>query len=142
MNPIDTELTTVATEINRADTKAAALLSAGGILTAALGLIAANGHTNVIVTALAAALLAGSLVLSALVIRPRLTSTDRASYLHWSTLTANELGAELSEDRRQAKLIALSRLAETKMRLLQRATDVIIAAVLAIVLAAALNAAS
>lgn len=139
-DPIDTELAIAATEISKADSKAAALLSAGGILATALGLITTGDHPNPAAMATAAVTLAASLILSALVIRPRLAGTDRASFLHWATVAPDELAAELAEDRRAAKLVVLSQITARKMTTLRWATDITIAAVIAIAVAAALSA--
>ncbi|MGW4695169.1 Pycsar system effector family protein [Kitasatospora cineracea] len=137
---LDQALTTVAAEMTRTDGKAAALLSGGGILAAAAGIITASGRAEPISTAIAGLLLAAALVASVLVIRPRLGGGDRASFPYWATLTTGQLRDALAEERRPECLITLSKLAVRKMALLQRATDLTIAAVIALALAAALAA--
>lgn len=144
---IRTRLATVKEEIGRTDTKAASLLSAGGILAAGLGITTATGHVNTAATALAATLLAAALILSALVIRPRLANRDKANFIHWATLHRDQLVADTaaetadSQGRAPDQLIALSTLCLAKMRLLRWATDATIGAAAAIALAAALRAA-
>lgn len=137
---LDRALATVAAEMTRTDGKAAALLSGGGILAAAAGIITASGRAEPISTAIAGLLLAAALVASVLVIRPRLGGGDRASFPYWATLRPDQLRDALADDRRDACLIALSRLAVRKMALLQRATDLTIAAVIALAAAAVLAA--
>ncbi|MFI1520633.1 Pycsar system effector family protein [Kitasatospora cineracea] len=137
---LERALDTVFAEITRTDGKAAALLSGGGILAAAAGIITASGRAEPVSTAIAGLLLAAALVASVLVIRPRLGGGDRASFPHWATLDAGRLLAELSEDRRPECLVTLSQLAVRKMTALQRATDLTIAAVIALAAAAVLAA--
>ncbi|WP_282204526.1 Pycsar system effector family protein [Kitasatospora fiedleri] len=137
---LDRAQATVAAEMTRTDAKAAALLSGGGILGAVLTVLAASGRAEPISTALAGLLLAAALVASVLVIRPRLGGTDKASFPHWATRTPQQLRADLAEDRRANCVTALSDLAVDKMTALQRATDLTIAAVLALAIAAVLAA--
>ncbi|RPE34935.1 Pycsar system effector family protein [Kitasatospora cineracea] len=137
---LDQALATVASEMARTDAKASALLSGGGILAAAAGIITASGRAEPISTAIAGLLLAAALVASVLVIRPRLGGQDRASFPHWATLRPDQLRDALADDRRDACLITLSQLAVRKMTALQRATDLTIAAVIALAAAAVLAA--
>ncbi|MEV8324578.1 Pycsar system effector family protein [Kitasatospora sp. NPDC056731] len=140
-DPIDRELAIVAAEIARTDTKASALLSADSLLGAVLGLIVNGGHVHAAATITAAIVLGAALVLAALVIRPRLKKTDKASYPHYATLSAPALVEVLVEDRRAEKLLTLCKIADHKMKSLRWATDVTIAAIAAISLAATLTAA-
>ncbi|MFF1790775.1 Pycsar system effector family protein [Kitasatospora sp. NPDC058243] len=141
-DPIDRELGIVAAEIARTDTKASTLLSAGGILAAALGLTTSGGHTHTASTVIAAAVLGAALVLAAMVIRPRLGGDTSGSYLQWADLHPNDIAGEVQQDRRAARLVALSGLCAQKMIILRWATDTTIAAVIAIAIAAALTAAN
>lgn len=140
MDYLDRELANVTAEITRTDTKAAALLSGGGILAAALGLITAGGHAEPITTAIAAAFLAAALIASTFVIRPHTANNDEASWPHWATLDEQQLHEELAEDRRPGRVVVLSGLAMRKMTALRWAADLTIGAILAIALAAAVAA--
>ncbi|MER5350617.1 Pycsar system effector family protein [Kitasatospora sp. NPDC002551] len=141
-DPLDRHLAAVTAEITRTDTKAAALLSAIGLLGTALGVIVSSGHVHAAATVLAALTLGAAFVLAALVIRPRLGARDRdrASFLHWAQLSPDQLDEALANDRRRERLITLSVLCHHKMRHLRAATDVTIAAGAAVALAAALTA--
>jgi hypothetical protein len=142
-DPIDKATATVTTEIARTDAKATALLSAGGILATALGLITTSDHASIPATVIAATLLAASLIQAALIIRPRLDGTHRGSFLHWATIDpadpdhATTIDNDLAHDGQHARLINLSVLCAAKMRSLRRATHTTIAAILALAVAAA-----
>jgi hypothetical protein len=142
MNPMATDalaraLDDVIAENVRTDAKAAALLSGGGILAAALGLITAGGHAEPVTVGVAGALLAAALIASASAIRPRLANADRSAFPHWATLDRPELVDDaLAVDRRRERLIVMSRLAMRKMRMLRWATDLTIGAVIALAVAA------
>ncbi|WP_327335114.1 Pycsar system effector family protein [Streptomyces anulatus] len=133
---IDTAITYAGSDLARTDTKAGLLLTLDGLLVAALSL--SGTHLNGLSVILAAAgtlALISSVILSLLVIRPRLTGrdlTDRSSYTYYANAAPAEIAQALTEDRRPARLTALSRIALRKMRLLQIAGDTTLAAVILI----------
>jgi hypothetical protein len=124
------------TDLSRTDQKAAALLALDGLLVAALSFLGTDLHGLALILAIvgAVALVAG-VVLAVLVIRPRLTGRglqDRASYVYYATADPAAITEALAEDRRIARLQALSRLALRKMRVLQLAGDTTLVAVFTI----------
>jgi hypothetical protein len=87
----------------------------------------------------AAAVLAltGAAVLLLLVVRPRLGGGDRASFPYWAQLDDDGIWDCLQYDMRLARIRVLSVLAVGKYRLLQRAVDLSLAALVLLTLAAA-----
>ncbi|MFD8595425.1 Pycsar system effector family protein [Kitasatospora sp. NPDC059646] len=140
MEPIDQALADARAENTRTDTKAGALLSGGGILAAALGIVTGGGHGEPVSVTVAAVLLAAALVASALVIRPRLSGAARGSFTYWATLDRRAIRNAVAEDHRDEQLEFMSQLVVTKMSQLRIATDLTVAAVVALLVAAALAA--
>ncbi|MFI5753027.1 Pycsar system effector family protein [Streptomyces sp. NPDC051644] len=134
---LDSAITKADTDLTRTDTKAGLLLTLDGLLVAALSLSGTDLHGLARVLAVVgAAAVIGSVVLSLLVIRPRLAGkrlNDRASYAYFATAAPDTIADALASDRRPAaRLQALSRIALGKMRALVWAGDVTLVAVIAI----------
>ncbi len=143
MTDTDKKLARVTSDLTRTDAKAGALLSGGGILAAAFGLIIASGHAEPISAALAAILLAASLIASVLVIRPHIKDDDAASFPYLAKLDPNDheqFDAAVATDNSRAQLVFLSGLVFRKMTRLRWATDLTVAAVPAILLSAVIAA--
>ncbi|MET9534698.1 Pycsar system effector family protein [Streptomyces sp. NPDC006649] len=125
-------------EISRTDTKAGLLLTLDGLLVAALSFLGTHVHGLALVLAvLGAVALVGGVVLALLVIRPRLvapgqTVSDRGHFGFYATAEPAEIAAALTEDRRPARLHALSRIALRKMVQLRRSGDASLLAVVTI----------
>ncbi|MEU6631762.1 Pycsar system effector family protein [Streptomyces parvus] len=139
----DAACTGVAGEIARTDSKASLLLAFDGAVLAGLASLAEKdlpGFTK-IVGALAALALAAAAVLLLLVVRPCLAVSPAApdTFPQWARLGEDALRAEMEQDRRLARIKALSILAARKFRRLTRAVDIILAA-LALLTAAAIGA--
>lgn len=133
----------VVSEIARTDSKAGLLLSLDGVLAAAVAILAqAQGASLPVITPAAGLLLAATL-LAVLVVRPRILGGDhgdRAFYAHWAVCDPAALQAELAPDRRLDRLRVLSALCHRKMLLLRWASDLAIAALVALAAAALLAA--
>ncbi|MFE6743900.1 Pycsar system effector family protein [Streptomyces tubercidicus] len=115
-------LTTVKSEITKADTKSGHILTLDGLLVAALSLMSKQSTGVALVLAAAgAAALAVSVLLALLVIRPRLGAPggthDRASFVYWATASPDEIATGMQEDRRNARLKVLSKIALRKMHI-------------------------
>lgn len=76
-------------------------------------------------------------VLLLLVVRPRLSGNDRASFPYWARLDEDEIRACMEGDTRAARVRVLSSLAVRKYRHLRRAVDLSLAALALLALAAA-----
>ncbi|MGW8558127.1 Pycsar system effector family protein [Streptomyces tubercidicus] len=136
-------LTHVAAEITKADTKAGQILTLDGLLVAALSLMG-KGATGAALIAEAggAFALTSSVLLALLAIRPRLScggKADRANFIYWASATPEKIADGLREDRRKARLRALSGIAVRKMRIGRLAGDAAFAATVAIATAALLS---
>ncbi|MFI1786192.1 Pycsar system effector family protein [Streptomyces rubiginosohelvolus] len=139
----DAACTGVAGEIARTDSKASLLLAFDGAVLAGLASLAEKdlpGFTKV-VGALAVLALAAAAVLLLLVVRPCLTVSRAApgTFPQWARMDEDALQAEMEQDRRLARIKALSTLAARKFRRLTLAVDIILAA-LALLTAAAIGA--
>ncbi|MFJ1647998.1 Pycsar system effector family protein [Streptomyces sp. NPDC088258] len=125
-----------ASDLSRTDTKAGLLLTLDGLLVAALGLTGTNLHDlSLILAIIGAVALIGGVVLALLVIRPRIAGgriNDRASYAFYATAEPGAIAEALADDRRPARLAALSTLTLRKMKLLALAGDTTLVAVVAI----------
>lgn len=133
---LDAAIAYAAADLTRTDTKAGLLLTLDGLLVAALSLSGTDLDGLALVLAVVGAVaLIGSVVLSLLVIRPRLNGRgldDRSSYGYYADANPAAITAALAEDRRPVRLTALSRIALRKMRLLILAGDTTLAAVILI----------
>ncbi|MFF2964254.1 Pycsar system effector family protein [Streptomyces sp. NPDC057963] len=133
---LDNAISHTVSEISRTDTKAGLLLTLNGLLVAALGLTGTDLHGPALVLAVTGVVaLVGSVVLALLVIRPRLAGgliDDRASFAFYAAAAPDEITSALADDRRPARLQALSRLTLRKMRLLIIAGDAALAALVLI----------
>lgn len=133
---LDEALVHTVADLTRTDTKAGLLLTLDGLLVAALSFLGTGLHGLALILAIAGAVaLVGGVVLALLVIRPRLAdkgTTDRASYVYFADADPAAIAAALADDRRPARLQALSRTALRKMRVLVWAGDTTLAAVIAI----------
>ncbi|MER5696072.1 Pycsar system effector family protein [Streptomyces mirabilis] len=114
---------TVATEIGRTDNKASLLLAFNGAVIA--GLLGAAGmqlpRLCLAVGGLAVMTLGASAVLLLLVVLPRLSGTDRASFPYWARCDSQQIHAEMRDDRRPERIRVLSQIVLRKYQDLQRA---------------------
>ncbi|AEM88317.1 Pycsar system effector family protein [Streptomyces violaceusniger] len=129
----------VKAEMARTDNKVALLLAFDGAVMA--GLWTAGTGLSLPVAALvvggvAVALLLASIGVLLAAVRPRLGGTDRCSFPYWAGLTAEELRADMRQDRRPAAIVTLSRIAVAKFERLQLAVDLIRYASIPLVIAA------
>ena len=145
---LDAGLAEVASEIARADSKAAALLAALGLPIAVLA-AAVPGRdlplaAGICITA-AALTLAAAMGLTLLALRPSLPPPGQAlpgSWIAWakhnpeSADSLTELRAALGQDHRAAQLARKARLALIKFRRLRLAVDLAAVAMVALTLAA------
>ncbi|MER6466421.1 Pycsar system effector family protein [Streptomyces sp. NPDC001228] len=127
-------------KITRTDSKASLLLAFVGAVLAGVG-STADDHLPV-VTAVAGGLavlaLTAAAVLLLLVVRPRLSDPDRASFPYWARLLDDQLIlASMTGDTRAARIRVLSRIAVAKFTRLRRAVDLILLALALLALAAA-----
>ncbi|MFF4902880.1 Pycsar system effector family protein [Streptomyces sp. NPDC001068] len=127
-------------KITRTDSKASLLLAFVGAVLAGLGSTIGD-HLPVLTTAFGvAAVLALALaaVLLLLVVRPRLSGRDRASFPYWAGLPDDaEILASMTGDTRAARIRVLSAIAVRKFVLLSRAVDLILGALFLLAFAAA-----
>ncbi|MFJ8388626.1 Pycsar system effector family protein [Streptomyces sp. NPDC094438] len=147
-DPLEKALASAAAEVARLDGKAGAMLTASSLVAAILVGVVPNADLSGPVAALVGLgvlLNVAAMVAVLLVIRSRFgrPETARGSFLHWATLTPEELVEELAQDRqvtRAAQAVALSRIARGKHRLVRLAVDLTVAAagVLAVSLLVAL----
>ncbi|MER7841825.1 Pycsar system effector family protein [Streptomyces sp. NPDC096040] len=125
-------------KITRTDSNASLLLAFVGAVLAGLG-STIDDHLPVL-TAVAGelAILALAAVLLLLVVRPRLSGRDRASFPYWARLLDDSLIlASMTGDTRAARIRVLSRIAVAKFTQLRRAVDLILLALALLALAAA-----
>ncbi|MEU3529742.1 Pycsar system effector family protein [Streptomyces sp. NPDC038707] len=80
--------------------------------------------------------LGAAAVLLLVVVRPRLSGADRASFPYWARLDEDEIRACMDGDTRAARIRALSTLAVRKFTHLRRAVDLSLAALVLLALAA------
>ncbi|MFB6670183.1 Pycsar system effector family protein [Streptomyces parvus] len=138
-------LASAAAEIARLDGKAGAMLTASSLVAAILVGVVPNADLSgpvAVLVGLGVLLNVAAMVAVLLVIRSRFGRPEatRGSFLHWATLTPEDLAEELTQDRRAAQAVALSRIALGKHRLVRLAVDLTVAAagVLAVSLLVAL----
>ncbi|WP_329021047.1 Pycsar system effector family protein [Streptomyces sp. NBC_01601] len=144
-DPLEKALASTAAEVARLDGKAGAMLTASSLVAAILVGVVPNADLSgpvAVLVGLGVLLNVAAMVAVLLVIRSRFgrPETTRGSFLHWATLTPEELVEELAQDRRAAQTAALSRIALGKHRLVRLAVDLTVAAagVLAVSLLVAL----
>lgn len=132
----------VKAEIARTDTKTSLLLAFVGALLAGTWTVAKDTALSLpvyVAGALGMALLlaAAGLLLSS--VRPNLGGPRPVGFPRWATLSAEEITAELAEDRRAQHIAELSRIAVIKFTGLKRAVDLTRAGGMLLVLAALLQ---
>ncbi|MYS39124.1 hypothetical protein K388_07457 [Streptomyces sp. KhCrAH-43] len=144
-DPLEKALASAAAEVARLDGKAGAMLTASSLVAAILVGVVPNAELSepvAVLVGLGVLLNVAAMVAVLLVIRSRFgrPETVRGSYLHWATLTSEQLVEDLAQDRRAVQVVALSRIARGKHRLVRLAVDLTVAAagVLAISLLVAL----
>jgi hypothetical protein len=126
-------------EISRTDGKSSLLLAFNGAVLAGLASVADKDlplPTKVFGAAAVLALGAAT-VLLLLVVRPRLSGADRASFPYWAQLDEDEIRDCMQGDPRAARIRVLSVLAVRKFRYLRRAVDLSLVALALLALAAA-----
>ncbi|MEU3565762.1 Pycsar system effector family protein [Kitasatospora sp. NPDC006786] len=139
---LDRELAAVVNEIGRTDSKASLLLALDGVLVAAVASLGkASGYALALVAIGAVAMVAAA-VLAVLVVKPRLDPTKSNGFSRWAACDPDHLLQALADDVRPRRLHELSLLCERKMRLLIRAAQLSVVAVLTISAAAVLSAAA
>ncbi|MFL4910914.1 Pycsar system effector family protein [Streptomyces sp. MMS24-I2-30] len=136
---LDTACAAVAGEISRTDGKASLLLAFNGAAVAGLASVAGKDLPPVtkVFGALALLALGAAAVLLLLVVRPRQSGDDRASWPYWARLDEDEIRACMDGDTRAAVIRVLSILAVRKFTQLRRAVDLSLAALALLALAAA-----
>ncbi|MFJ8855686.1 Pycsar system effector family protein [Streptomyces sp. NPDC102437] len=136
---MDDACTSVTSEISRTDGKASLLLAFNGAALAGLASVADKElplPTKLFGTAAVLAL-GMAAVLLLLVVRPRLSGADRASFPYWARLDEDEIRDRMQSDTRAARIQVLSALAVSKFLYLRRAVDLSLAALTLLALAAA-----
>ncbi|MFE5847771.1 Pycsar system effector family protein [Streptomyces niveus] len=131
-DPLDKAHAAAAAEVARNDGKAGAMLAASNILAAVLMGVVPNADLSgpvAVLAGLGVLLNLAAMIAVLLVIRSRFGSpaAARGSFLHWATLTPEELVEELAQDRRAAATVTLSRIARAKHRLVRAAVDLTVA---------------
>ncbi|TLS45723.1 integral membrane plasmid transfer protein [Streptomyces montanus] len=136
---LDSACAAVATEIARTDGKASLLLAFNGAVLAGLASVADNNLPLTTKAFGAAAVLAlgAAAVLLLLVVRPRLSGHDKASFPYWARLDEDEIRASMQSDTRAARIRVLSVLAIRKYQRLRHAVHLSLAALALLHLAAA-----
>ncbi|MGV9883332.1 Pycsar system effector family protein [Streptomyces sp. NPDC003006] len=136
---MDTACASVAGEISRTDSKSSLLLAFNGAVLAGLASVADKDLplSTKVFGAAAVLALGAAAVLLLLVVRPRLSGADRASFPHWAGLSEDEIRACMDGDTRAARIRVLSLLAVRKFTHLRRAVDLSLAALVLLALAAA-----
>ncbi|MDQ1013381.1 hypothetical protein QFZ82_007949 [Streptomyces sp. V4I23] len=136
---MDAACASVAGEISRTDGKSSLLLAFNGAVLAGLASVTDKDlplPTKVFGAAAVLALGAAA-VLLLLVVRPRLSGADRASFPYWAQLDEDAVRDCMQGDTRAARIRVLSVLAVRKYRYLRRAVDLSLAALALLALAAA-----
>ncbi|MGW5816479.1 Pycsar system effector family protein [Streptomyces noursei] len=136
---MDAACASVVNEISRTDGKSSLLLAFIGAVLAGLASVADKDLplSTKVVGAAAVLALGAAAVLLLLVVRPRLSGADRASFPYWARLDEDEIRACMDGDTRAARLRVLSTLAVRKFTYLRRAVDLSLAALVLLALAAA-----
>ncbi|MEU4490096.1 Pycsar system effector family protein [Streptomyces purpurascens] len=135
---LDAAVTAVAGEVSRTDGKSSLLLAFNGAVLAGLSSVADKDlplPTKVFGGAAVLALGAAA-VLLLLVVRPRLSGADRASFPYWAQLDEDAIRDCMQGDSRAARIRVLSSLAVRKFVHLRRAVDLSLAALALLALAA------
>ncbi|MFJ1613857.1 Pycsar system effector family protein [Streptomyces sp. NPDC088251] len=133
----------VKAEIARTDNKTGLLLAFIGALLAGVWTVAKDADlpvTALVVGGVGAALLVVVVGVLLRAVRPALGGSRPVGFPRWATLTAEEIRAELSEDKRAEHIAALSRIAVDKYLRLRRAVDLTRAACALFVIAAVIGA--
>ncbi|MEW2078794.1 Pycsar system effector family protein [Streptomyces sp. NPDC013433] len=127
---LDAACAAVAGEIARTDGKASLLLAFTGAALVGLASVADQDLPPMTKAFGSMAVLAfGAVaVLLLLVVRPRLSGADRASFPYWAQLDEDEIRTCMDSDTRAARIRALSVIAVRKYRHLRRAVDLSLAA--------------
>jgi hypothetical protein len=136
---LDAACASVAHEISRTDGKSSLLLAFNGAVLAGLASVADKDlplPTKVFGTAAVLALGAAA-VLLLLVVRPRLSGADRASFPYWAQLDEDAIRDCMQGDSRAARIRVLSILAVAKFTQLRRAIDLSLIALALLALATA-----
>ncbi|MGP4004841.1 Pycsar system effector family protein [Streptomyces sp. 8N706] len=136
---LDTACASVVSEIARTDGKASLLLAFNGAVLAGLASVADKElplPAKVFGTLTVLALVAAA-VLLLLVVRPRLSGSDRASFPYWARIEEDQIRACMEGDTRAARIRVLSVLAVRKYSQLRRAVDLSLAALALLLVAAA-----
>ncbi|MFJ4569021.1 Pycsar system effector family protein [Streptomyces caelestis] len=136
---LDDACVSVAHEISRTDGKSSLLLAFNGAVLAGLASVADKDlplPTKVFGTAAVLALGAAA-VLLLLVVRPRLSGADRASFPYWAQLDEDAIRDCMQGDSRAARIRVLSILAVAKFTQLRRAIDLSLIALALLALATA-----
>ncbi|CAL9675096.1 hypothetical protein SUDANB176_07710 (plasmid) [Streptomyces sp. enrichment culture] len=139
---LDAACAAVAGEIARTDSKASLLLAFTGAALAGLTSVADRDLPPLtkVFGSMAVLAFGAAAVLLLLVVRPRLSGADRASFPYWARLDEEEIRTCMGGDTRAARIRVLSVLAVRKYRHLRRAVDLSLAA-LALLVPAAVGAA-
>ncbi|MEU6825740.1 Pycsar system effector family protein [Streptomyces atriruber] len=133
----------VKAEIARTDTKTSLLLAFVGALLAGAWTVAKDASLSVpacVVGSLGMALLLAAACLLLSAVRPNLGGARPVGFPRWATLSAEEITAELAEDRRARDIAGLSRIAVAKFTGLKQAVDLTRAGGALLVLAALIQA--
>ncbi|MFJ4980377.1 Pycsar system effector family protein [Streptomyces coeruleorubidus] len=136
---LDDACASVAHEVSRTDGKSSLLLAFNGAVLAGLASVADKDlplPTKVFGTA-AVLSLGAAAVLLLLVVRPRLSGADRASFPYWAQLDEDAIRDCMQGDSRAASIRVLSILAVAKFTQLRRAIDLSLIALALLALATA-----
>ncbi|MEU0054666.1 Pycsar system effector family protein [Streptomyces sp. NPDC006309] len=127
---LDAAAAAVHAEIGRTDGKASLLLAFNGAALAGLASLTDMPLPTParVLGGMAVTAIGWATVLLLLVVRPRLSGQDRASFPHWARLTEAEIYASMTSDTRAASIRILSVIAVAKFTTLRRAIDCTLAA--------------
>ncbi|MGI5532520.1 Pycsar system effector family protein [Streptomyces syringium] len=136
---LDNACASVTAEITRTDSKASLLLAFNGAVLAGLASAADKDlpPATKVFGALAALALGTAAVLLLLVVCPRLSGSDQASFPHWAQLDEDQIRACMEGDTRAARIRVLSIIAVTKFTRLRHSVHLSLAALALLALAAA-----
>ncbi|MFJ5927596.1 Pycsar system effector family protein [Kitasatospora sp. NPDC092948] len=114
---LDREITAVANEIARTDSKASLLLALDGVLVAAVATLGKAPAYALALAAIGTAAMVTASVLAVLVVKPRLDPTRCDGFSRWAVCpNPDQLLQALAHDIRPYRLYKLSVLCERKMR--------------------------
>ncbi|MFF3751278.1 Pycsar system effector family protein [Streptomyces sp. NPDC002018] len=143
MSALDTRLTAahaeVKAEIARTDTKTGLLLAFTGALLAGVWTVAKDVPlpvASLVVGGLGVALLVAAAAVLLRAVRPNLGGSRPVGFPRWAALTAEDVRAELGEDKLAQHVVELSRIAVRKFVGLRRAVDLTCAAGVLLIVAA------